>query len=72
MDLSFTYYTTLNDKQFNIRCFVYFTQIDHIYQAPTLSPLPGLKRASFLSPLYSAAQLVLSERRTSPMPAHSR
>ena len=37
MDLSFTYYTALNDKQFNIRCFVYFTQIDHIYQAPTLS-----------------------------------
>ena len=35
MDLSFTYYTTLNDKQFN---FVYFAQIDHIYQAPTLSP----------------------------------
>ena len=38
MNLSFTYYTTLNDKQFKIRCFVYFTQIDHIYQAPTLSP----------------------------------
>ena len=37
MDLSFTYYTTLHDKKFNIRCFVYFTQIDHIYQAPTLS-----------------------------------
>ena len=37
MDLSFTYYTTLNDKKFNIRCFVYFTPIDPIYQAPTLS-----------------------------------
>ena len=59
MDLSFTYYMTFNNKQFKIRCFVYFTQIDHIYQAPTLSPSwTQARKLSFPSELGSTGSSV--------------